>query len=187
MKGLLFLFLLFQQLFFSLFSFISFFYVIALSVFLSLSHSFAPKSTLHSPCLWDELQCGSPLSQSFAAYLLSAAWLDLLECVYLEAQPARRVGDWLGGWEAVARKARSGPRAAGFSPSVKSCVALLFARSIFLFRSVSFFFFFFLARFLRWGKNLRRGLFVLVWCRFSHVLGRFSYLHDSSLNCEGLS
>lgn len=58
-----------------------------------------------------------------------------------EAQPARRVGDWLGGWEAVARKARSGPRAAGFSPSVKACVALLFARSIFLFCSVFFFFF----------------------------------------------
>lgn len=37
------------------------------------------------------------------------------------------------------------------------------------------------------GKNLQCGLFVLVWCRFSHVLGEPSYLRDSSLDCEGLS
>lgn len=47
--------------------------------------------------------------------------------------------------------------------------------------------FFFLLLFCGGGKNLRCGLFVLVWCRFSHVLGRLSYLHDSSLDCEGLS
>lgn len=54
----------------------------------------------------------------------------------------------------------------------------------------SLYFSFFLplfSQFLRWRKNLRCGLFVLVWCRFSHVLGRISYLHDSSLDCEGLS
>lgn len=45
----------------------------------------------------------------------------------------------------------------------------------------------FLCLFLQWGKNWRCGLFVLVWCRFSHVLGRPSYLHDSGLDSEGLS
>lgn len=45
----------------------------------------------------------------------------------------------------------------------------------------------FFSEFLRWGKILRCGLFILVWCWFSHVLGRISYLHDSSLDCERLS
>lgn len=86
----------------------------------------------------------------------------------------------LCGWEAVACEARSGPRAARFPPSFKS---------LYLFSSLTPFLYFppLFSQFLWREKNRRRGLFVLVWCRFSHVLGTLSYRLDSSLVCKKLS
>ncbi len=115
----------------------------------------------------------SPLSRC-ASLTVSAAAFSV------EAQPAQRVGDLLCGWETFACETHSGPRAVGFSPPLNLCSFSLC--------SLHFSFFLpFFSQFLRWGKNLRCGLFVLVWCRFSHVLGRHSYLHDRSLDWEGLS
>lgn len=58
-----------------------------------------------------DLHHGSLLLPS-SALLGRTCWSASTSAFSSEAQPARRVGDWLGGWEAVARRARSGPRAA---------------------------------------------------------------------------
>lgn len=153
-------------------------------MFLSCSHSLALKSAVCSLCLCERVYaawisiimvfcCVSPLSMGlFYSVNFSV----------LQQGPASktcwRLALWVGG-----SCMQSTLWVAGFPPSppVKTSVALLFCSLHFSFL-LRFF-----TQFLRWGKNLRCGLFVLVWCRFSHVLGRFSYLHDSSLNCKGLS
>lgn len=83
-------------------------------MFLSCSHSFALKSAVRSLCLCEELQRGSPLSWPFGVCPLSgwACFTVSTSAFSSEAQPVRRVGDLLCGWEAVACKAHSGPRVA---------------------------------------------------------------------------
>lgn len=94
-------------------------------IYLSCSHSFAPKSAVLICVCMCVMHCSVDLCYHglFLIYLLSR-WASLTvstSAFFIEAQPAQRVGDLLCGWEAVACKAHSGPRAVGFSPPLNLC------------------------------------------------------------------
>ena len=90
---------------------------------MSCSPCFAPKSALLVSVyvyVCDALQRGSLLSCSLFIYLLAPLVVRVLQR-QLQLSPSRPsqhsvLETLLGGWEAVACEAHSGPRAVGFSP-----------------------------------------------------------------------